>query len=138
MSGGIQSFMEPSRRVELCECSLFTATVQRKAWIFRGGVEDAREMNQKDWSKVDIRYRGVFRTLSKVPQFKKGLWDGGDESRQAELDEKKMWAQAQVIYALMSEVGDMLGLQRPTQDGEAVLYLRYDSITLLPLFALLH
>ncbi|KAJ5225461.1 hypothetical protein N7468_006686 [Penicillium chermesinum] len=101
-----------------------TGVAQRKAWIFRGGAEDGRQVNQKEWSKIDIRYRGVFKTLSKVPQFKKGLWEGGSEKCHGELNDKSRLAQAQLVYALLSDVTEMLDLQRPTKDGNSIFYLR--------------
>ncbi|KAJ5580021.1 uncharacterized protein N7459_006006 [Penicillium hispanicum] len=101
-----------------------TPTVQRKAWVFRNGAEDAHHVDLNAWSKVDIRYRGVFKTLAKVPCFSKCLWDGGCEDCQQELDDGRPSAQAQVIYALMNEVGDMLDLQRPTKNGDAIFELR--------------
>ncbi|KAJ5659224.1 hypothetical protein N7507_005675 [Penicillium longicatenatum] len=76
-------------------------TIRRKPWIFRGSVEDARYVDQSDWSKVDIRYRGVFKTLAKVPDFSKGLWDGGSEEHMISTDYKNMRSQGQVVYALM-------------------------------------
>ncbi|CAL5869439.1 uncharacterized protein PFLUO_LOCUS3668 [Penicillium psychrofluorescens] len=100
------------------------STVQRKAWIFRTGTDDARTVDLEEWSIVDIRYRGVFKTLAKVPCFDKGLWDGGSELCQVELDAKKPRAQAQVIYALMNEIGEMLGIKRSMSDGKGHFYLR--------------
>jgi len=100
----------------------FAAAAQRKAWIFRHG-DDAREVNIEDWSKVDIRYKGVFRTLSKCPRFAKGLWEGGCEDCQDGLDSGRPKTQAQVVYALLSEVGEMLGLKRETYDGDALFFL---------------
>ncbi|KAJ5807066.1 hypothetical protein N7474_010658 [Penicillium riverlandense] len=100
------------------------STVQRKAWIFRTGTEDARTVDLEEWSIIDIRYRGVFKTLAKVPCFDKGLWDGGSELCRVELDAKKPRAQAQVIYALMNEIGEMLGIKRSMSDGKGHFYLR--------------
>jgi hypothetical protein len=77
----------------------------------------------EEWSKVDIRYRGVFRTLPKCPRFANGLWDGGSENCQYELTTGKPKAQAQVLYALLSEVGEMLGLKRETSDGDGFFFL---------------
>lgn len=76
-----------------------------------------------EWSKVDIRYRGVFKTLPQCPKFTKGLWDGGCEDCQDELNSGIPKTQAQVIYALLSEIGDMLNLKRETYDGDAVFSL---------------
>ena len=80
-------------------------------------------MDLNDWSLVDIRYRGVFKTLAKAPRFSKGLWDGGCEECQEELNGGNPSSQAQVVYALMNEVCGMLDLQRPTSDGDAIFYL---------------
>ncbi|KAJ6017966.1 hypothetical protein N7451_001345 [Penicillium sp. IBT 35674x] len=101
-----------------------TSSVQRKPWIFRGNVEDARDVDQGEWSKVDIRYRGVFKTLAKVPTFSKGLWDGGSEEHMIQNDFKNLRSQGQVIYALMNEVADMIDLQRPTREGDAIFFLK--------------
>ena len=76
-----------------------------------------------EWSKVDIRYRGVFKTLPKCPQFTKGLWEGGCEDCQDELNSGRPKTQAQAIYALLSEISEMLGLKRETYDGDAVFSL---------------
>ncbi|KAJ5778287.1 hypothetical protein N7520_001533 [Penicillium odoratum] len=100
------------------------STVQRKPWIFRGAVDDARDVDQSDWSEVDIRYRGVFKTLLKVPPFSKGLWEGGSEEHMPQDGTRNMRTQAQVMYALVSEVGEMLDLQRPTREGDAVFFLK--------------
>lgn len=101
-----------------------TASVQRKPWIFRGSVEDARDVDQSEWSKVDVRYRGVFRTLAKVPHFSKGLWDGGSEEHMIQPDIRSSRSQGQVIYALMNEIADMIDLQRPTREGDAIFFLK--------------
>lgn len=75
------------------------------------------------WSKVDIRYRGVFKTLKKCPRFTQGLWDGGSESCQRALDKGKLKAQGQVVYALLNEIGDMLCLERETSNSDGVFLL---------------
>lgn len=80
-------------------------------------------MDVYDWSKVDIRYRGVFTTLTRCPEFAAGLWERGSELCQGALDNGKPRAQGQVIYALLDEIGDMLDLQRETSDGKAVFVL---------------
>ncbi|KAL4932316.1 uncharacterized protein BDV17DRAFT_287845 [Aspergillus undulatus] len=48
--------------------------LKRVPWIFRA-AKDGRTVNINKWSKVDIRYRGVFKTLKKVPPFEAGLFD---------------------------------------------------------------
>ncbi|KAJ5675713.1 hypothetical protein N7462_008610 [Penicillium macrosclerotiorum] len=100
-----------------------TTTVQRKPWIFRGGAEDARKVNMGRWSKVDIRYRGVFKTLAKVPRFQRGLWEDGSEDCQDKLDEAKDHTQDQVIYALLNELGEMMNLKRDTAAKDRVFSL---------------
>lgn len=100
------------------------ATVQRKAWIFRNGNEDGREVDLSEWSQIDIRYRGVFKTLLKCPKFALGLWDGA-ESCQRALERGKPKAQGQVVYALLNEIGRMIGVERETNDGEGVFVLAY-------------
>lgn len=80
-------------------------------------------MNLDQWSKVDIRYRGVFKTLAKCPKFAKGLWEGGSESCQPALEKGKPRAQGQVVYALLDEIGEMLNVSRETLDGDGIFYL---------------
>lgn len=77
----------------------------------------------EEWSKVDIRYRGVFKTLLKCPRFTKGLWEGGSMNCQYELTNSKPKAQAQVIYALLSEIREMIDLKRETHDGDSIFFL---------------
>ncbi|KAB8253905.1 hypothetical protein BDV32DRAFT_143344 [Aspergillus pseudonomiae] len=45
---------------------------QRTIWLFRR-QQIARQVNLNRWSTVDIRFRGVFKTLKKVPLFRKGF-----------------------------------------------------------------
>ncbi|KAJ5175357.1 uncharacterized protein N7482_001234 [Penicillium canariense] len=101
-----------------------TPAVQRKAWIFRIGADNARHVNVRDWPEVDIRYRGVFRTLKRVPRFEKGLWEGGSDSCQEKLDDGQPRAQSQLVYALLNEIGEMLDLKRETKDEMNIFYLR--------------
>ncbi|KAJ6104321.1 hypothetical protein N7523_010641 [Penicillium sp. IBT 18751x] len=96
--------------------------VQRRAWIFRSGNEYARGVDM-EWSKVDIRYRGVFQSLFKCPHFTKGLWQGGSQDCRFELLTGRIKAQSQVIYALLSEIGKMIDLKRETCDGDSIFYL---------------
>lgn len=81
-------------------------------------------MDLSDWSNVDIRYRGVFKTLAKAPEFEKGLWDGGCEACEDDLSRSNPEAQAHVVYALMKEVGAMLDLSRETKQRDAIFSLR--------------
>lgn len=81
-------------------------------------------MDVDRWSTVDIRYRGVFKTLTKCPKLTTGLWDGGSESCQPALDKGKIRAQGHVVYALLNEVGEMVNLKRETNDGKGVFVLK--------------
>ncbi|KAJ5681652.1 uncharacterized protein N7477_001592 [Penicillium maclennaniae] len=99
-----------------------TPNVQRRAWVFRSGNEYARGVDM-EWSKVDIRYRGVFQSLVKCPHFTKGLWQDGSQDCRYELLTGRIKAQSQVIYALLSEIGKMIDLKRETCDGDGIFYL---------------
>ncbi|KAL4965332.1 uncharacterized protein BDV14DRAFT_200032 [Aspergillus stella-maris] len=61
----------PVRYLEKAERS---QPLKRTPWIFRA-AKDGRSVNISKWSKADIRYRGVFKTLRKVPTFTGGLFD---------------------------------------------------------------
>ncbi|KAL4952410.1 hypothetical protein BDW69DRAFT_195670 [Aspergillus filifer] len=61
----------PARYLEKAERS---QPLKRTPWIFRA-AEDGRSVKISKWSKADIRYRGVFKTLKKVPPFTGGLFD---------------------------------------------------------------
>ncbi|CBF79206.1 hypothetical protein AN7039.2 [Aspergillus nidulans FGSC A4] len=62
----------PARYLEKADRS---PILKRTPWIFRT-AKDGRCVNIAKWSKVDIRYRGVFKTLKKVPMFSGGLFGG--------------------------------------------------------------
>ncbi|RDW67160.1 uncharacterized protein DSM5745_09026 [Aspergillus mulundensis] len=55
----------PTRYLEKADRS---PLLKRTPWIFRA-VANGRSVNISKWSKVDIRYRGVFKTLKKAPSF---------------------------------------------------------------------
>ncbi|KAJ5309107.1 hypothetical protein N7508_004486 [Penicillium antarcticum] len=93
-----------------------------KAWIFRNGTDDGRDIDLDEWSPVDMRYRGVFKTLAKVPLFSKGLWEGGCELFDYEVGTKNPRVQAHVVYALLHEIGDMLNISRPTSKANVIFY----------------
>lgn len=124
--------------------------MKRTPWIFRA-AKDGREVSISKWSKVDLRYRGVFKTLKNVPSFKHGLFDGGSGSgsgrgrSNSNLSskspkskpgssrvhfEKAVKAQGQVVYALLDEVLNMLRIRREAEDHREYFYLRYFSIRL--------
>lgn len=41
-----------------------------------------------------------------------------------QTDSRNLRSQGQVIYALMNEVADMIDLQRPTREGDAIFFLK--------------
>lgn len=113
-----------STKKVLTDLSSIKALVHDKPWIFRNPVQDFRRVNLKAWCKTDTRYRGVFKTLRRVPKFETGLWDGGTEDCQEELAEHGSGAQAQVVYALLSEIEDMMDLKKLMADGQRVFFLK--------------
>jgi hypothetical protein len=89
------------------------------------------------WSKVDIRYRGVFKTLRKVPQFTKGLFENdttgelsslsssSSSSKKNKFDfEEAAKAQGQVVYALLEEILIALKIRREAGGLKEYFYLR--------------
>jgi hypothetical protein len=97
---------------------------------------------------VDIRYRGVFKTLRKVPQFTKGLFEDdtmGDLSnvtsssssfsKKDKFDfEEAAKGQGQVVYALLDEILVALKIRRDAGGLKEYFFLR---CVLKPLFILL-
>ena len=102
-----------------------TAVVQDKPWVFCQDEVNARDVDLKRWPSSDIRYRGVFRTLARAPRIGTGLWEGGSEECQQELLDSQSRAQAQVVYALLDEIGRLLDLKHLTADARRVFYLKY-------------
>ncbi|PWY64067.1 hypothetical protein BO70DRAFT_208281 [Aspergillus heteromorphus CBS 117.55] len=104
-----------------------TAAVQRPVWIFRE-AEDGREVNQKKWSKVDIRFRGVFKSLKKVPQFEDGVYEengGNVKSLPTGMSFKdSAKAQSWVVYALLDEILNLLDIRQESEDEHQYFYLR--------------
>ncbi|KAJ5748030.1 uncharacterized protein N7511_009726 [Penicillium nucicola] len=98
------------------------SVTQHKAWIFRDNTEDGRDVDLNEWSPVDMRYRGLFKTLAQAPQFSKGLWKGGCELFDYEVGTKNPRVQAHVIYSLLHEIGDMLDISRPTCKEDVIFY----------------
>ncbi|KAE8373768.1 hypothetical protein BDV26DRAFT_284843 [Aspergillus bertholletiae] len=87
----------PSRYLRKAERS---PVAQRTIWLFRR-QQNARQVNLNRWSTVDIRFRGVFKTLKKVPLFPKGLFedDAGalNITRQRENDESYFYLRARLL-----------------------------------------
>lgn len=81
-------------------------------------------MDLEMWSNTDIRYRGVFKTLRKVPSFDKDLYDGGSLFGLDELFNKSTTAQSQVLYAFLHEILDMMHIRRETHNIRSYFYLR--------------
>ncbi|RJE27374.1 hypothetical protein PHISCL_00250 [Aspergillus sclerotialis] len=103
-----------------------SSIVEKTIWAFRNDVEDARQVDLQKWSNIDIRYRGVFQTLAKVPKFKRGLYEDVMENLSASKLEESARFQGYVVYALLSDVLEMVGLRRWVwdEDGEGFFYLR--------------
>ncbi|KAI9372736.1 hypothetical protein BJX61DRAFT_552678 [Aspergillus egyptiacus] len=109
------------------------AILKRVPWIFRG-TDDGRAVSLNKWSKVDIRFRGVFQTLKKVPLFAKGLFenDGGKmTSSKVDLADA-VKQQGNVVYALLDEILDMLKLKREMNCHQKYFYLRPRLLTVRP------
>ncbi|KAL4918645.1 hypothetical protein BDW62DRAFT_210271 [Aspergillus aurantiobrunneus] len=103
--------------------------LRRTPWIFRA-VKDGRDVNINKWSKVDIRFRGVFKTLKKVPPFANGLFDGDSSGRMVSRSSSRMdfdeavKAQGQVVYALFDEILNMLKIRREAESHQQCFFLR--------------
>ncbi|KAL2832441.1 hypothetical protein BDW59DRAFT_157270 [Aspergillus cavernicola] len=115
----------PARYLEKAERS---PMLKRTPWIFRA-ARDGRDVNLSKWSRVDIRFRGVFKTLKKVPPFTRGLFESDSgrmaSSASSKLDfEEAVKAQGQVVYALMDEILNMLRIRRETESHREYFYLR--------------
>ncbi|KAB8241686.1 hypothetical protein BDV35DRAFT_400766 [Aspergillus flavus] len=80
----------PSRYLKKAERS---PVAQRTIWLFRR-QQNARQVNLNRWSKVDIRFRGVFKTLKKVPLFRK---DALKITRETESDESYFYLRARLL-----------------------------------------
>lgn len=71
----------------------------------------------------------MFKTLKKVPLFRKGLYEDdvghwGPPAREYDFASAAR-AQGQVVYALLDEVLDALKITRETESDESYFYLRY-------------
>ncbi|KKK26328.1 hypothetical protein ARAM_007331, partial [Aspergillus rambellii] len=127
----------PSRYLDKADRSHL---VRRSPWVFRA-THDGRQVNLNKWSKVDIRFRGVFRTLKRAPAFASGLYEstgeagcllaGGSSSSSYTSSfffssssllssrtsfEDAVKAQAQVVYALIDEILTLLQITREAED----------------------
>lgn len=107
--------------------------VQRKPWCFRN-ADDARDVNIKEWSQVDIRFRSVFMTLRKLPEFGSlydededdegyGTMDAGGDKSKPKFDET-VKLQGQVVYALLLEILEAFRVTRETDDDDSYFFLR--------------
>ncbi|KAL2004059.1 hypothetical protein VTN02DRAFT_564 [Thermoascus thermophilus] len=101
-----------------------SSAVQQNVWVFRYGRHDARDVDLKMWSNTDIRYRGVFKALCKVPSFDKDLYDGGSEFGLDELFNKSTAAQGHVLYALLHEILEIAHIRRQMYGRRSYFYLR--------------
>ncbi|KAL2796461.1 hypothetical protein BJX66DRAFT_335957 [Aspergillus keveii] len=123
----------PARYLEKADRS---PLLKRTPWIFRT-ARNGRTVNLSKWSKVDIRYRGVFKTLRKVPQFTKGLFENdtagelsslsssSSSSKKNKFDfEEAAKAQGQVVYALLEEILVALKIRREAGGLKEYFYLR--------------
>ncbi|KAL2838360.1 hypothetical protein BJY01DRAFT_250976 [Aspergillus pseudoustus] len=121
----------PVRYLEKAQRSPF---FKRTPWIFRT-TSDGRTVHLSKWSKVDIRYRGVFKTLRKVPQFTKGLFEDDPEGHMAKVSsssssrkkfnfEEAAQAQGQVVYALLDDILVALKIRREAGDQGECFFLR--------------
>ena len=105
------------------------AVVQRAPWIFRAS-KILHNADVKHWSKVDIRFRGVFQTLEKVPSFHAGLYED-DHGRLNDDDEPPpdfhdaAGAQGLVVYALLHEILTMIDIRREAESHKSFFCLRY-------------
>ncbi|KAF3387422.1 hypothetical protein F1880_000119 [Penicillium rolfsii] len=106
----------PYRFLEKAEDS---PIVKMKPWVFHNDVTYARDVSLKQWPKPDTRYRAVFKTLRRVPRLETSLWEGGCEDCQDELSETRPHTQAQVVFALLAEIEDMLNLKRFTDNSKS-------------------
>ncbi|KAF9892232.1 hypothetical protein FE257_002009 [Aspergillus nanangensis] len=97
-------------------------SLQRTAWIFRG-IKDPRHANLDRWSKVDIRFRGVFKTLQKTPKFNKGLYEGDLETDLEGFGDAAR-AQGKVVYALLEDISQALDIRREANDERYYFHLR--------------
>ncbi|KAL4889826.1 hypothetical protein BDV59DRAFT_204851 [Aspergillus ambiguus] len=120
----------PSRYLRKADRS---PVVQRTIWIFRH-VRDARNEDLANWSKVDIRFRGVYQTLKKVPPFCAGLYDDDDgrlpDGYSTVYYEDAIRAQGQVAYALLDEILAMTDIRRETEYHKSYFNLRLLSLNL--------
>ncbi|OJJ46398.1 hypothetical protein ASPZODRAFT_29633, partial [Penicilliopsis zonata CBS 506.65] len=108
-----------------------TSVLERLPWMFRRGLEDATDVDVDRWSPIDVRYRGVYRSLSKAPPFPHGLYDNADsiELIRECLDSAPAYAQRQAAYALFEEILRMLCIKRRTYSEKDYFHLRPRLLT---------
>ncbi|PYH97430.1 hypothetical protein BO71DRAFT_318624 [Aspergillus ellipticus CBS 707.79] len=104
-----------------------TSVVRRPIWIFRH-VENGRRVKVKRWSSVDIRFRGVFQALRKVPRFEGNLYEENG-ARVVRIPRKKSFEgsakmQSWVVYALLDEIFKLLDIRQESEKPGQWFFLR--------------
>ncbi|KAH2556463.1 hypothetical protein KXW97_009070 [Aspergillus fumigatus] len=111
-----------------------TVIVHRTPWCFRN-ADDARDVDINKWSPVDIRFRSVFMTLRKLPEFGSlydedededegyGTTDAGGSKPKPKFDEM-VKLQGQVVYALLQGILEAFKVTRETDDSDSYLFFR--------------
>ncbi|RHZ60564.1 uncharacterized protein CDV56_101640 [Aspergillus thermomutatus] len=111
-----------------------TVIVQRTPWCFRE-ADDARDVNINKWSPIDLRFRSVFMTLRKLPEFGSlydedededegyGTMDGGGSKSKPKFDET-IKLQGQVVYALLQGIFEAFRISRETDNSDSYYFLR--------------
>ncbi|PKX93313.1 uncharacterized protein P174DRAFT_422314 [Aspergillus novofumigatus IBT 16806] len=111
-----------------------TVIVQRTPWCFRN-ADDARDVDINKWSPVDIRFRSVFITLRKLPEFGflydedededegYGTTEAGGSKCKSKFDEM-VKLQGQVVYALLQGMLEAFKITRETDDSDSYFFFR--------------
>ncbi|GFF91146.1 hypothetical protein IFM61606_01568 [Aspergillus udagawae] len=111
-----------------------TVIVQRTLWCFRN-ADDARDVDINKWSPGDIRFRSVFVTLRKLPEFGSlydedededegyGTMDAGGSKPKLKFDEM-VKLQGQVVYALLQGILEAFRISRETDDSDSYFFFR--------------
>lgn len=105
---------------------MYAAVTERSAWIFRKQNHhyDGRRANLKKWSGSDRRYKNLFIELSKAPDFKKGLYEGGSSFHvDAAMESKYPIAQAEALKEFLKEVNCIMNCKYKVHDGNAFYFL---------------
>ncbi|GFF27894.1 hypothetical protein IFM46972_02204 [Aspergillus udagawae] len=111
-----------------------TVIVQRTPWCFRN-ADDARDVDINKWSPGDIRFRSVFVTLRKLPEFGSlydedededegyGTMDAAGSKPKLKFDEM-VKLQGQVVYALLQGILEAFRISRETDDSDSYFFFR--------------